>query len=77
MVNNINTNWECQIFLHQSCSTHTAQIGQFFLKHDETLKITKKGDPQRTDTNATYTETININIDSLQYGVSVPHQDQG
>lgn len=33
-VNNINTNWECQIFLHQSCSTHTAQVRQLFLKHD-------------------------------------------
>lgn len=38
IVHNINTNWERQIFLHQSCSAHTAQVGQFFLKHDETLK---------------------------------------
>lgn len=52
----MNTNWECQIFLHQSCSTHTAQVRQLFLKHDQTLKSPHQGDPEGRHKWHRYTE---------------------
>lgn len=35
------TQRESQVFLHQSCSTHAAQIRQLFLQLDDALKYPK------------------------------------